>query len=980
MVQSCFWKSKKCFICLEDDNDDDDDERKEREEIVVGEQGFTPVSAAVINFVTQPCVVAAAAAAAATATVVSTGATTAAAATATTTVSSPLIMMDILLDYEEEIEMIKDQGVIDCEKMHKEKRAALSTEKPSMPPPSSAAPQLPSYSSSSNTVSSITVASVSSSFGNAELDEEEDDDGGEVEEEEESNAINISTLMKKKKGGGKTTATKKRTNYSKSWEYFCTETDQLGKEFVSCLHCSNFRNAKSGSTSNQNLHLRNCEGIKLAIMEKKRKLTEESGDGDTDFTESEKKGQLTLRQRWDGNLELGGLAYRDPYSEEALTAAIIEMIILCELPFTFIEKSSFRKVLEIARPEFVPKSADTMRKYLMEIIFPAWKNFIKGELQNQVKMNTLFSFTTDIWTASSQNIGYMCVTVHYIDTNFNLVHFVLEFCKMPIPHSGENIAQVLYNTFADYGIEKNLMSVVCDNASNNDSAMNVINATLNTLHSDPDSTKRPYDGNYLHCRCVPHILNLFAKSALEVKNPLIATLRNYVKMIRTSPKQKEFFQMCVRNDKVLSKVKDLPEPTLDVATRWNSTFDMIKSCLPYKNIFNNGYYSTQELDEEVVEEEQQDTATKKKTYLTAITENDWKTLEQIMNFLNPLKDGTEKLSTRNIPSLPYVVPFILTDLSEIIYSNLLIQQEEEEERRSTDRPVVGENEDNDMRSFAKTFKNNASYKMATKYQKYFTKEPEAAIVAHLLDPRLKLEYIQSVSSTQSFNPAHYESVFKKALKLSIINEHQAKQRQAKSTTNAIMPPPSPPVVAAPTTASNLFTSSPSNITAPSIQKKSSLKAFLESESNKKKKEVSNMSSDASGILTAEKAAMEEMQRYFSSELEIDSENFCILNWWKFNQHKYPALAKLARDFLSIPASSVESESAFSTSGRIVTDVRNSLHPDTAQAVILTQSWIRCMEGSNRIWLKKPKYEFPFSNKRNKPSTISVPSLNHHNKK
>jgi hypothetical protein len=49
----------------------------------------------------------------------------------------------------------------------------------------------------------------------------------------------------------------------------------------------------------------------------------------------------------------------------------------------------------------------------------------------------------------------------------------------------------------------------------------------------------------------------------------------------------------------------------------------------------------------------------------------------------------------------------------------------------------------------------------------------------------------------------------------------------------------------------------------------------------------------------------------------DGESFDILSWWKAHSRKYPILARVARDVLAIPATTVASESAFSSGGRVV---------------------------------------------------------------
>ncbi|KAI3885626.1 hypothetical protein MKX03_003811 [Papaver bracteatum] len=55
---------------------------------------------------------------------------------------------------------------------------------------------------------------------------------------------------------------------------------------------------------------------------------------------------------------------------------------------------------------------------------------------------------------------------------------------------------------------------------------------------------------------------------------------------------------------------------------------------------------------------------------------------------------------------------------------------------------------------------------------------------------------------------------------------------------------------------------------------------------------------------------------------------------------YPIVALIARDILAILASSVASESVFSTSGRVVDKFRSSMHPETIEALICTQDWKR----------------------------------------
>lgn len=65
----------------------------------------------------------------------------------------------------------------------------------------------------------------------------------------------------------------------------------------------------------------------------------------------------------------------------------------------------------------------------------------------------------------------------------------------------------------------------------------------------------------------------------------------------------------------------------------------------------------------------------------------------------------------------------------------------------------------------------------------------------------------------------------------------------------------------------------------------------------------------------------------------------LLEWWKVHSLRFPTLSKLAKDVLAVPVSSVASECAFSTCGRVLTDFRSSLSPTSVEALICAQDWL-----------------------------------------
>ena len=65
----------------------------------------------------------------------------------------------------------------------------------------------------------------------------------------------------------------------------------------------------------------------------------------------------------------------------------------------------------------------------------------------------------------------------------------------------------------------------------------------------------------------------------------------------------------------------------------------------------------------------------------------------------------------------------------------------------------------------------------------------------------------------------------------------------------------------------------------------------------------------------------------------------ILSFWKGNQFRYPELVVMVHDILSIPISTVASESTFSVGGRVIDQFRSGLKLDVVEALICNRDWL-----------------------------------------
>ena len=86
---------------------------------------------------------------------------------------------------------------------------------------------------------------------------------------------------------------------------------------------------------------------------------------------------------------------------------------------------------------------------------------------------------------------------------------------------------------------------------------------------------------------------------------------------------------------------------------------------------------------------------------------------------------------------------------------------------------------------------------------------------------------------------------------------------------------------------------------------------------------------------------DEYDQYLREEvIEFDNARVTesALAYWKTVESRWPNLARMAFDSLSIPAMSAECERCFSSSGNLITDSRNKLNPESVEACECQRHW------------------------------------------
>ncbi|GJS34271.1 zinc finger BED domain-containing protein RICESLEEPER 2 [Tanacetum coccineum] len=248
--------------------------------------------------------------------------------------------------------------------------------------------------------------------------------------------------------------------------------------------------------------------------------------------------------------------------------ALIELFVVGELPFKFVEHEAFINYTHacngrVVLPSRHKLSRDVSKYYLDE------RSKLIAYL---AKPTTTIHLTTDTWTSTCQRTNYMVVMANFIDDDWNMHKRIINF--RPIKsHRADDISGDLLKCIVGWGI-KNVMAMTVDNSPSNDKAIGYLIKKL------PNA--RLYDdGKHFHVRCMAHVLNLIVQEGLKVKNYHVECLSNAVRYIRQSTQRIKKFKACMKESGLESNRFLCGE----CPTRWNSKHDMLKIAIELRDAF-----------------------------------------------------------------------------------------------------------------------------------------------------------------------------------------------------------------------------------------------------------------------------------------------------------------------------------------------------------------------------------------------------------
>ncbi|XP_061905499.1 E3 SUMO-protein ligase ZBED1-like [Entelurus aequoreus] len=297
--------------------------------------------------------------------------------------------------------------------------------------------------------------------------------------------------------------------------------------------------------------------------------------------------------------------------KQMLDEALLNFIVKDCQPLSIVESEGFRELVQVLEPSYVLPTRKTIKKMLVTK-YEEERERVKLEVQQAVAV----SITADMWTSVNME-AYLALTCHYINDNLQLCTSVLGVQYFPQSHTADNLAQVKRDMMADWAITNKVKCFVTD------AAPNMIASTRQL--------------QIRHSICIAHSLNLLVRKSCD-QIPTLASIRHKARHIVTY-----FRSSTTAKEKLAQVQQQMGRPTLklinEVATRWNSTYEMLSRLHDEKE---SVWVSLASL----------------KTDLTPLTADEFNIVGETLIVLAPFHQATVELSEERRVSGSKVIPMM----------------------------------------------------------------------------------------------------------------------------------------------------------------------------------------------------------------------------------------------------------------------------------------------------------------------------------
>uniref|UniRef100_A0A803SNT0 BED-type domain-containing protein n=1 Tax=Anolis carolinensis TaxID=28377 RepID=A0A803SNT0_ANOCA len=560
---------------------------------------------------------------------------------------------------------------------------------------------------------------------------------------------------------------------------------------------------------------------------------------------------------------------------QQITQTVGEMIALDHHPFRLVEQEGFVRLMKRLCPRYKIPSRHTFSRKVIPGLYEGCKERIIQMLRSA--MGGHIHFTSDIWSSLGGGHSYLSLTAHWWEKEgtMDTSHrwALLALEVVDRDHKAETICNYLENMMGEW--------MQCRPEEMRRGFM-VTDAGKNMI-------KAVESAGFQNVSCMAHLLHNTVKEGLKSQEEQSGSNTNISLLIERCRKIAGYFHRSIKAARQLrdrQSLEGLPQHKLlqDVSTRWNSTLKMLERMVEQQKAVHGISLTLVAPVSKLVP-----------------TKQEWDTISQLVDVLKPFKHATETLSESKA-LLSQAVPMVLRL------------------RRHLERLGAGRTIDSlagPLTPPVQEVVRRLSFAVRKRLEPLLSSKVH--MLAALCDPRLK------------YNVCPKDFTMWKGQLVDLVREVFAARVEE---TGTAAPLPELPVT--PSTSASGETESPAEPVGgcrrdTDLQPRTGNVFFAETVAILACSEESSLLASAQKVDSAECS----VNRYFEEPPEIIS---CDpLSYWASREHMWPDLSHVARQFLSCPPTSVQSERVFSIAGDVVTPHRSLLDPQTVEKLVFLKA-------------------------------------------
>ena len=290
------------------------------------------------------------------------------------------------------------------------------------------------------------------------------------------------------------------------WKYFQQCADRLGSAIgtprVMCIMCRKVLAHPSG-TGTSSMHDHNRSSACL----KSRKINGYDGwagsPPGTDVLTLLQKGTKTGNRR-----RIIDLAIPAGFNQHDFEEYFLKAFLATNLAFNCSNNLAFRRVFKYIRPGVEIPSPTTLTRHLKRL-----GNSTVDDIRTGLPAEGKISLAADTWT-SPNKLAFLAIVAYWISDSWQLEEVLIGFEEIKGSHTGANMAGIINDVLAKYGIQDRILGFTTDSASNNRTLTEALNNAWSLLSVEWCQLEN-------HIPCMAHVVQLILgafMSSIKVKS------------------------------------------------------------------------------------------------------------------------------------------------------------------------------------------------------------------------------------------------------------------------------------------------------------------------------------------------------------------------------------------------------------------------------------------------------------------------------